>query len=207
MNSKIVPNHRTCKDQNQGAVTRIEFYKIIGTFGLTSTLVGLSQLTSFNFLPSSQALADTTAKVQKNRYQKKPRVQLKLGTSQSAETMLKTRMGTLSFISDLESRTDGEIRVEFVGSNKLCDELTCVKLCQEGDMDIFTTTTQNAAHRAVYMNVLDFPYLWPGRAAQYHFFYHPKSEDIFREPIRKFHKLQFFIHPLCTKGYHDGEKV
>ncbi len=206
MGSKINPNHKTYKDQNQGSVTRREFYKIIGTFGLTSTLLGLSELTSFNFLPFSKALADTTAKVQKSRYKKKPRIQLKLGTSQSAETLLKTRMGTLSFISDLESRTDGEIRVEFVGLNKLCNELTCVKLCQEGDIDIFTTTTQNAAHRAPYMNVLDFPYLWPGRAAQYYFFYHPKSEDLFREPVRKFHKLQFLFTHCALRGIMMGTK-
>ena len=204
MDGKIGP--ATGKEQNQTPVTRRQFYKIIGAFGLTSTLLSLSELTSFKFLPSSQALADSTSKVQKKRYQKKPRVRLKLGTSQSAETLLKTRMGTLSFISDLESRTNGEIRVEFIGSNKLCNELTCVKLCQEGDVDIFTTTTQNAAHRAMYMNVLDFPYLWPGRAAQYHFFYHSKSEELFREPIRKFHKLQFLFTHCALRGIMMGQK-
>ena len=206
MNSKIKPNQNVNKVQKQVHVTRREFYKIIGTFGLTSTLLGLSELTSFNCLPSSKALANSASDVNVNRYKKKPRFQLKLGTSQNAETLLKTRMGTLSFISDLESRTDGEVRVEFVGSNKLCNELTCVKLCQEGDVDIFTTTTQNAAHRAPYMNVLDFPYLWPGRAAQYHFFYHSKSEKLFREPIRKFHKLQFLFTHCALRGIMMGKK-
>ncbi len=197
---------RQKKNLNRNAITRRDFYKIAGTFGLTSTLFAWSGLSKFGITASNEILASSASSTQKKRYQKKAKVILKLGTSQNAETLLKTRMGTLMFIADIEERTDGEIQVEFIGNNQICTELTCVELCQEGIIDIFTTTTQNASHRAPYLNILDFAYLWPGRAAQYYFFYHPKSEAFFREPLRKFHKLQFLFTHCELRGIMMGQK-
>ena len=180
--SKKTKTTATIEERRRGrSVTRREFAKIAGVFGLTSALLSLAEMKSSGLFTSAEALAASASATHKKRYLMPPKVSLKLGTSQSEETLLKTRMGTLVFISDIESRTDGAVRVEFIGSNKFCNELTCVKKCQDGEIDLFTTTTQNAAHRTPYMNVLDFAYLWPGRAAQYYFFYHPKSEPLFYE--------------------------
>lgn len=197
------------KIKNKGSqvqVSRRQFNKIAGTFGLTATLLGWSGLSKTELISTSEALAATASDIQKKRYGKKARFNLKLGTSQTPETLLKTRGGSLVFIADLEARTDGEIRVEFIGGNKLCNELTCVKHCMKGEIDLFYTTTQNAAHQAPYLNVLDFAYLWPSRAAQYYFFYHPESERLFREPLRKFHKLQFLFTNCQLRGIMMGQK-
>lgn len=130
----------------------------------------------------------------------------RLGTSQTPEIRIKTPMGSRVFIAELEKRTDGEILLKFVGGDQLCNELNCVALCREGTVDLFTTTTQNAAHKAPYMNALDFVYLLPDRAAQFGFFYHPMSEALFRGPIREFHKLQFLFTHCELRGIMMGKK-
>ena len=84
---------------------------------------------------------------------------------------------------DLEERTDGEIRVEFIGDNQICGQLSCVEKTQQGIVDIFAASTQNSAGGAPYYNVLDYAYMFPTRASEYHFLYHPASETILREPL------------------------
>ncbi len=173
-------------------ITRKDFFRVAGRFGLTSTLLGVSSLFQSGGIFSKEALASTASDIQKKRYKKKAKFHLKFGGAGFNATNLKIeRQGALFFVSDIEARTEGEIRVEFIGSNQLCTQLNCVKLCREGLIDLYASSTQNASPNAIYFNVLDFAYLWPGRAAQYYFFYHPKSEILFREPLRKHHGLQF----------------
>lgn len=180
------------KKKTESKITRKDFFRLAGTFGLTSTLLGLSSLSQSGFSFSKEALASTTSNIQKKRYKKKAKFHLKFGGAGFNAANLKIeRQGALFFVSDIEDRTDGEIRVEFVGSNQLCGQLNCVKMCRDGLIDLYASSTQNASPNAIYFNVLDFAYLWPGRAAQYYFFYHPKSEPLFREPLRKHHGLQF----------------
>lgn len=107
---------------------------------------------------------------------------------------------------DLEARTNGAIRVEFVGNNQLCTQTTCVKKCLQGIVDLFSASTQNSAGGAPYYNVLDYAYMFPSRAAQFHFFYHPKSEQLFREPLRKRHKIQFLFTHCELRGIQLGLK-
>ncbi len=195
-------------------ITRRDFHKIAGTFGLTSALSGWSGLKNLGLAPSSEALAAEVSANKKKRYKKKAKFNLKFGGASYTEEGLKVLpTGPLNFIADLEERTDGEIRVEFIGGNQLCTELTCAKMCQEGKADFFSASTQNAASAMPYFNVLDFAYLWPSRASQYYFFYHPESESLFREPLRKFHKIQFlFTHCelrclLMGQNYKDKPKI
>lgn len=195
-------------------VSRRDFWKIAGTFGLTSTLLGWSGLSRLGLAPSAEALAASASENQKKRYKKKARFNLKYGGASYTENGLKVLpTGPLSFIADIEERSDGEIRVEFIGGNKICTELSCAKMCQQGEVDFFSASSQNAAGSAPYFNVLDFAYLWPSRASQYYFFYHPKSESLLRKPLRKFHKLQLlFTHCelrclLMGQKYKDKPKI
>ncbi|KPA11487.1 TRAP transporter [Candidatus Magnetomorum sp. HK-1] len=173
-------------------ITRKDFLKLAGTFGLTSTLLGLSNLSQSGGFFSKEALAATTSEIHKKRYKKKARFTLKFGGAGFDQRTLNIeRQGGLIFVNDIEGRTDGEIRVEFIGNNQLCSQLNCAKMCREGLVDLYISSTQNASANAIYLNILDFAYLWPGRAAQYYFLYHHRSEALFREPLRKHHGLHF----------------
>jgi TRAP-type C4-dicarboxylate transport system substrate-binding protein len=50
----------------------------------------------------------------------------------------------LEFSRDLESRTDGEIRIEFIGDNQICGQLNCVEKAQLGIVDLYAASTQNS---------------------------------------------------------------
>lgn len=172
--------------------SRREFHKIAGTFGLTSTLLALTDFSHAGISPSAEELAKAASAVQKKRYKKPARYTWKFGAAGFNEKTLKIEyQGGLFFVRDIEERTEGELRIEFIGNNAICTQLTCVRKCLQGIVDLYTSSTQNASATVIYLNVLDFAYLWPSRAAQYYFFYHPKSEPLFREPLRKHYKLHF----------------
>ena len=48
--------------------------------------------------------------------------------------------------------------------------------------------------------------MFPGRAAQFHFFYSPKSEALLREPLRKLHNIQFLYTHCELRGIMLGKK-
>jgi len=75
-----------------------------------------------------------------------------------------------------------------------------------GEVDFFSASTQNASAEAPYFNVFDFAYLWPSRASLYYFFYHPRSEKLLREPLRKFHHLQMLFSHAELRGFMMGLK-
>lgn len=114
--------------------------------------------------------------------------------------------GQLWFARELEKRSDGAIRVDFIGSNQICNQLDCVKKTQQGIVDMFTASTQNSAGAAPYYNVLDFAYMFPSRASQHYFFYHPKSEPLLREPLRRLHNIQFLFTHCELRGLMMGTK-
>jgi len=81
------------------------------------------------------------------------------------------RAGCLEFARDLEDRTDGEIGIEFIGNNRICDRLSCVKKAQRGIVDFDAASTQNSTGGAPYLNVLDYAYMFRSRAGRYYFMY------------------------------------
>jgi len=116
------------------------------------------------------------------------------------------RAGSLEFARDLEERTDGEIRVEFIGSNQICGQLNCVEKAQLGIVDIYSASTQNSAGGAPYLNVLDYAYMFPSRASQYHFLYSPASQKVLRDPFEKRHGLKFLFSHAELRGIKMGLK-
>ena len=185
-------------------LSRRDFMQVSGQFGITSTLIAAGALgTGATFSQLAKAAETTSEK----RYANEPKFQLKFGASGFNEQNLDIqKSGQLFFAQDLEERTDGEIRVEFVGSNQLCGQLNCIKKTQQGIVDVFSASTQNSAGGAPYLNVLDYAYMFPSRASQYHFFYSPKSEGLLRQPLRDKHKVQFLFTHCEQRGIMLGLK-
>ena len=80
------------------------------------------------------------------RFAKPAKHLLKFGASGfDAENLLIERAGCLEFARDLEERTQGEIRIEFIGDNEICGQLSCVEKTRSGIIDIYAASTQNSA--------------------------------------------------------------
>lgn len=187
-----------------GDVSRRDFLNISGRFGLTSTLIAASGL---GVGLTASSLARAADEEQQRRYKNKPKFQLRFGASGFNERNLDIqKSGQLFFARDLEERTNGAIRVEFQGSNEVCNQLDCVSKAQQGIVDIFSASTQNSAGGAPYLNILDFAYMFPNVASMFHFFYDKRSETLLREPLRKRHNLQFLFTHCDLRGLMMGKK-
>lgn len=187
-----------------GNVSRRDFLNISGRFGLTSTLIAASGLGASL---TASSLARAADEEQQRRYQTEPKFKLRFGASGFNERNLDIqKSGQLFFARDLEERTNGAIRVEFMGSNEVCNQLDCVSKTQQGIVDIFSASTQNSAGGAPYLNVLDFAYMFPSVASMFHFFYDKRSETLLREPLRQRHNLQFLFTHCDLRGIMLGLK-
>ncbi|MEL6750670.1 MAG: TRAP transporter substrate-binding protein DctP [Pseudomonadota bacterium] len=183
-------------------VSRREFMKVAGRYGLSSTLFAASAAGGFL---SATSLAQASQSTYEKRFAKEAKHTLKFGAAGfNQQNLLIERAGCLEFARDLESRTDGEIRVEFIGDNQICGQLSCVKKAQEGIIDLYAASTQNSAGGAPYLNVLDYAYVFPGRAAQYHFLYSPESNRILRDPMEKMHGIKFLFSHAELRGLQMG---
>lgn len=192
------------KEFTSEKISRRDLMRVAGRFGLSSTLLGASALGGAITLPQLAAAAESTYE---KRFRLEPKHVLKFGASGFNErNLLIERAGCLEFARDLEERTEGEIRVEFIGDNQICGQLSCVEKTQQGIVDIYAASTQNSAGGAPYYNVLDYAYQFPTRASLYHFLYHPDSEKILREPLRKMHGLHFLFSVCQLRGLQMGLK-
>ena len=183
-------------------VSRRDLFKLTGQFGLTSTLMAAGGFTGAMSIGSLARAAESTYE---KRFAKEPKHMFKFGASGfNARNLLIERAGGLEFARDLEERTEGEIRVEFIGDNQICGQLSCVEKTQLGIVEIYSASTQNSAGGAPYLNVLDYAYMFPSRAAQYHFLYSPESQRILREPLERRHGLKFLFSHCELRGVQLG---
>ncbi len=188
----------------QHEVSRRDLFRLFKTFGVSSTMLAAGTMTGLISLPR---LAEAANSMYEKRFKKEPKFTLKFGAAGFNEkNLLIERAGCLDFVQDIESRTDGAIRVEFIGNNQICGQLNCVSKTQQGIIDIFAASTQNSAGGAPYLNVLDYAYMFPSRAAVYHFLYSPESQRILRDPLRKMHGLQFLFSQAELRGIMLGLK-
>ncbi|MGQ7791888.1 TRAP transporter substrate-binding protein [Faunimonas sp. B44] len=179
-------------------VSRRDFLRVSKRFGLSSTLLALGGMAGTITLPQLAKAAESTYQ---KRFSKEPRHTLRHGAAGfNARNLMIERTGILEFIRDIEERTDGEIRIEFIGDNQICGQLDCVSKTQEGIVDLFSASTQNSAGGAPHYNVLDYAYMFPSRASQYHFFYHPISNTVFREPLERRHGIKFLFTHCELRG-------
>ena len=185
-------------------ISRRDLFRVAGQYGLSSTLMAAGGLGG---VLTVGGLAQAAESTYQKRFGKSAKHNLKFGAAGfNARNLLIERAGALFFAQDLEERTDGEIRIEFIGDNQLCGQLSCVKKTQQGITDIYAASTQNSAGGAPYLNVLDYAYVFPGRAAQYHFLYSPESQKILREPLEKRHGLKFLFSHCELRGIQLGLK-
>ncbi len=193
----------TVSDKING-ISRRDLFRVAGQYGMSSTLMAAG---AFGGTMSLSALAKAAESTYEKRFAKPAKHTLKFGASGfNARNLLIERAGALEFARDLESRTDGEIRIEFIGDNQICGQLSCVKKTQQGIVDIYAASTQNSAGGAPYLNVLDYAFMFPGRASQYHFLYSPESQRILRDPLEKRHGLKFLFSHCELRGIQLGLK-
>jgi TRAP-type transport system periplasmic protein len=179
-------------------ISRRDFLKISQRFGMSSTMLALGGLTGAITLPQLARAAESTYD---KRFAKEARHTLRYGAAGfNLRNLMIERNGILEFVRDLEERTDGEVRIEFIGDNQICGQLDCVSKTQEGIVDLFSASTQNSAGGAPFLNVLDYAFMFPSRAAQYHFFYHPDSNKILREPYERMHGIKFLFTHCELRG-------
>ena len=184
-------------------VSRRDLFKLTSKFGISSVVLGAGMLTG---AVSVSSLAQAAESNYKKRFGKKAKHTIKLGAAGfNPQNLLIERAGVLDFARDLEERTDGEIRVEFIGNNQICGQLNCVEKTQLGVIDAYAASTQNSAGGAPYLNVLDYAYMFPSRAAQYHFLYSPESVKLLRDPLEKRHGLKFLFSHCELRGIQLGQ--
>lgn len=183
-------------------ISRRDFFRVAGRYGMSSTLLAAG---GFGGAMSLANLAQAAESTYEKRFSKEPKHTLKFGAAGfNTRNLLIERAGAIEFARDLEERTDGEIRIEFIGDNQICGQLSCVEKTQQGIVDIYAASTQNSAGGAPYLNVLDYAYMFPSRAAQYHFFYSPASQRILRDPLEKRHGLKFLFTHCELRGLQMG---
>ena len=183
-------------------ISRRDLLRLTKHYGITSTLLAAGSLTG---AVSLARLAEAANSTYEKRFSTPAKHTLKFGAAGFNErNLLIERAGCLQFVNDLEERTDGAIRVEFIGNNQICGQLDCVKKTQQGIIDMYAASTQNSAGGAPYLNVLDYAYMFPSRASQYYFLYHPGSMKVLREPMRERHKLEFLFSHAELRGIQLG---
>ena len=183
-------------------ISRRDLFKVAGRYGMSSTLLAAGGFGGAMSLANLAAAAESTYE---KRFAIEPKFMLKFGAAGfNARNLLIERAGALEFARDLESRTDGEIRVEFIGDNQICGQTSCVEKTQQGIVDIYAASTQNSAGGAPYLNVLDYAYMFRNRADQYHFLYSPASMRLLREPYEKRHGLKFLFSHAELRGIQLG---
>ena len=183
-------------------ISRRDLFRLAGQYGMSSTLMAAG---TFGGAMSIGNLARAAESTYEKRFSKEAKYNLKFGAAGfNARNLLIERAGALEFARDLESRTDGEIRIEFIGDNQICGQISCVEKTQLGVVDIYAASTQNSAGGAPYLNVLDYAYMFPSRAAQYHFLYSPESQRILRDPLEERHGLKFLFSHAELRGMQMG---
>lgn len=184
-------------------ISRRDLFKLSGQYGLSSVVLGAS---TFAGAATIGELARAAESTYDKRFANEPEHTFKLGAAGfNARNLLVERAGVLEFARDLESRTDGRIRVEFIGDNQICGQPNCVEKAQSGIIDMYAASTQNSAGGAPYLNVLDYPYMFRSRADQYHFFYSPESVEVLRDPYEKRHGLKFLFTHAELRGMNMGQ--
>ena len=171
-------------------VSRRDFGRIAKTFGLSSTYIALGGMTG---MVSSDALAQAVKSAYDRRLKTPAKHTLRMGTIYNDNHILIQRAGAYDFVRDLEDRTDGAIRINFLNSGSVCAEERCIQQAMQGVLDIGTSSTQNASGVAPWLNALDFPFMFQSNGQIYHFLYNPESEALFRKTYREKHGMEFLF--------------
>ena len=102
-------------------ISRRDLFKVAGRYGMSSTLLAAGSFGGAMTLANLAQAAEST--YEQALCQRSRSITLKFGAAGfNARNLLIERAGALEFARDLEERTDGEIRVEFIGDNQICGQ-------------------------------------------------------------------------------------
>ena len=180
-------------DDKLSGVSRRDFMRISKQYGLTATYAGVATMGG---VFSSEALAKSVNTQYDKQLAKPAKHTIKLGTVVGKKHDRIIRFGYWEFASDLEVRTDGELRVDVLGANAICAEQVCVQKAMQGVIDIASSSTQNASSVAPWLNAIDFPYMFQSNGQLYHFFMSPKSDKFYRKVYREKNRMEI-LWVLC----------
>ncbi len=196
-NGHLVPqiNEYTVETTNSlelkaAGVSRRDFGRIAKTFGLSSTYFALGGMTG---MVTSEALAQAAKSNYERRLKTPAKHTLRMGSIFNDNHVLIQRCGVYDFALDIEDRTDGAIRINFLNAGAVCVEERCIQQALQGVLDIAVSSTQNASGVVPWLNALDFPFMFQSNGQIYHFLYNPQSEALFRKPYRERHGLEFLF--------------
>ncbi|MEZ5664338.1 MAG: hypothetical protein R3E94_12565 [Burkholderiaceae bacterium] len=178
---------------------RRAFLAIASKFGLTAALGANAQLLQAGEVPTAARLEDKARGVllAQAKTTKKREFLIRMGVSGASPEIEKGfPAGYWEFAEDLRRRTEGRIEVQLIGRNGLCTEITCAQKFSSGTLPAFGSSSQNAALTYPFLTAVDFPFLFPSRAAMYHFLYSAKGDQVFRKPLRENLTTSFYGHWL-----------
>ena len=186
-------------------ISRRDLLRLTKHFGVTSTLLAAGGLTG---AVSFSRLAEAANSTYEKRFKTPAKHKLKFGAAGFNErNLLIERAGVLQFINDLEERTEGEIRVEFIGNNQICGQLNCVKKTQQGIVDFYAASTQNSAGGAPYLNVLDYAYHVPVPGVPISLPVSSRQPESAARPDAQEAQYRIPVQPCRTARHHAGPEM
>ncbi len=120
-------------------ISRRDLFKLTGRYGISSVVLGASAMTGAITLPNIAAAAESEYD---KRFAMEPKHTLTLGAAGfNPQNLLIERAGVLAFARDLEERTEGEIRFEFISDKQYYGQLSCAEKAQLVVIDMYSAST------------------------------------------------------------------
>jgi TRAP-type C4-dicarboxylate transport system substrate-binding protein len=187
-------------------IDRRQFGKVAAAFGFHAAVGAWYTTLRDGEVPTVGRVVEKALGISTAEAAKPPKHKLRLGTSVTKKVEEVSKYGLWEFAEDISKRTDGEVQIEIVGGSTLCGEVNCHQKLVGRVIDIGFGSSQNAAPTFPYNNVLDYAYLWPGRAAMFHFLYHPASDKLFRKVVRQKYGVEWLWSHAETRNVLLGLK-
>jgi TRAP-type C4-dicarboxylate transport system substrate-binding protein len=190
-------------------ITRREFGRLAGAFGLTAALGAVAELAQAGQVATwdrSLAKAKEIQLAQQKGGGKETVIRMGVASALPDHDKAGFPFGYWVFAKDLHERTEGRLRVELIGGNKLCTEITCAQKFSTGTIQGFGSSTQNASLTYPFLSAFDYAFLFPSRASMQHFWYHPRVEKLFRKPLREKYDVEILTALLEGRAIYLGLK-
>lgn len=188
------------------SISRRQFGKVAAALGFHAAFGGWYTTVRDGEVPTFERVVAKALGIQKAEAAKPVKYRLRHATTVTPKTEELMKYGVWEFAEEIAKRTDGEIRVEVIGGSQLCGAMSCPQKLIGKTIDIDTGSSQNSAATFPYNNVLDYAYLFPSRAAMYHFLYSPKADKLFRKVVREKYGLEWLFSHAETRNVFLGLK-
>lgn len=187
---------------NDRLVTRRDFIKIAGAFGLTAAIGGLLAACGS---PTVQNVTEETKKAAEKEKAKGTAAEYKLvygldgamkrwpdGPVTEQSLFL---LGTWELKQAIEKASNGRVVVEIHEGGELGVQADAAKKVQQGILDMASCSTQNVAAIAPVWNVTDIPYAIGGVDNYWKIVYSKEVNDVLREKSKQLGIIPLVIFP------------